>query len=385
MPEPPRLPRLLPEGLQGAPGRRRAVLLARNALRVRNIRLTGVPVADRAAALNAQLQAWEPWPEAVYLVAWQRPDDALAFAADGAWLSAQLAPDAVPGTAAAELPTLWPEPLLREPCAEGVRLLHTIDGFEGQLWQAGLLRASRWWRAAPNANEWALFLRSLGVDAAPDDGQTPVPQSAAWLARPYLEVKTGATDAAAALGTERWWVATAVGTLLFFSGALAHQALRLNEAKVALEAERVRLTQAGQPVLVARDRALASSSSTNALAQSLTAPLPLDVLDHLSSVLPAKGVVLREFDLAGSTLRLALETVPEVSRSELITRLQSGGWLTQVAETRETQRANGITLEMQLAGASPPLRMSADAGLKRASNELPAAPPTLPQPVPARP
>jgi Tfp pilus assembly protein PilN len=320
----------------------------------------------------------------LFLIAWQRPDEALAFALDGAWAAEQLSLRALStGDADAALPPLWPESLMRQPSDDGARLLRTIDGFEGQFWASGLLRASRWWHTSPDAQEWAYFLRSAGVALA-GNTSLPAPQQAAWLNRPYLTVRTGATVSAAAIRAQRWWLAAALGPMLFVTGAFAHQAWRVNEAATVLSEERDRLSQTTGPVLASRDRALALATDSSALAAAMTGPMPLEVLQHLSAVLPSKGVALREFDLSGSTLRVALEAASDISRSELITRLQSGGWLTQVSESRSGQRGSNVVLEMQLAGPTPS-RVAADTGLTRTSDALPAPPDKLAPPVAARP
>lgn len=356
-------------------------MLARSALRCRNLRLSGVAAADRGDAVRAQLQAWEPWPECVYLVAWQQNDQALAFAVDGRWLSGLLKDlDGI-----ATLPVvLWPETLMRVPLADGTRLLRCLDGYEGQSWHGGVLLASRWWKTAPDGLEWTTFLRSLGA-AIGSETTAPAVQHVEWLSHPSVPVSNAADDGAPARRRERWMAGASVGILLFFTGAIGHQAWRIGEHEASLQAERDRLEQSSKPVLAARDLALQASNQVQSLARALSSPLPLEVLDHLSSVLPAKGALLREFELTGSGLRVALETQPDLSRSELITRLQSGGWFTQVAEAREPQRANGVVLEMQLAGLAAPSRAAAEAGLKRASDEAAPRPAALPEPSPARP
>jgi len=51
-----------------------------------------------------------------------------------------------------------PESLARQPLEHGVRLVNTLTGLEGQLWQDGDLLASRWWADQPSQTQWERFL-----------------------------------------------------------------------------------------------------------------------------------------------------------------------------------------------------------------------------------
>ena len=59
-----------------------------------------------------------------------------------------------------------PETLARTPldARNGVALVHMQPGVEGQVWEAGALVASRWWRQLPNQTDWQLFMRGAKRD-----------------------------------------------------------------------------------------------------------------------------------------------------------------------------------------------------------------------------
>ena len=59
-----------------------------------------------------------------------------------------------------------PETLARTPLGErnGVALVHMQPGVEGQVWEAGALVASRWWRQLPTRTDWQLFMRGAKRD-----------------------------------------------------------------------------------------------------------------------------------------------------------------------------------------------------------------------------
>jgi Tfp pilus assembly protein PilN len=108
--------------------------------------------------------------------------------------------------------------------------------------------------------------------------------------------------------------------------------------------------------------------------------LPLEVLQHLSEVLPRRGVTLKELELSGQKLRLALELTPEVQRSALVKELQAGGWFNKVSEARDGASRGWILFETELAGQPAP------AARVRPPTAAAAAPPvTAASPVSALP
>lgn len=46
------------------------------------------------------------------------------------------------------------------PVGIGYKLVTSIDGYEGQFWQDGSLKASRWWTTRPSTSEWSIFISS---------------------------------------------------------------------------------------------------------------------------------------------------------------------------------------------------------------------------------
>src|SRR5690606_15132947 len=73
-----------------------------------------------------------------------------------------------------------PESLLRPPVqGDGLRLLRLVDGYEGQYWLDGGLRASQWWPRPPDDAGWRRFARSCGL--APSlVPPVPEPEAAPW-------------------------------------------------------------------------------------------------------------------------------------------------------------------------------------------------------------
>ena len=64
------------------------------------------------------------------------------------------------GTSPSHSGRYLPEAIAQIPHDDGVRLVQGLSGFDGQIWQAGNLIASRWWARQPAENDWAVFIRA---------------------------------------------------------------------------------------------------------------------------------------------------------------------------------------------------------------------------------
>ncbi len=336
-------------------------MISRGVIRHRAFDLSELPEADRLGALRAQLAAWEPLPDAQYLISWQGAV-AQAFAIEKHRLD----------EVAVKSPAWLPETLAREAYSQGVRMVQALDGFEGQAWKAGVLRVTRWWATRPSAQEWSLFLRQAGW--AGSASTAPELESPNWQKPGRLPVSADQLGQVGQ-GNERVLVGVLALVLIGF-GAMSARALwdsfeARRQAQLALAELKVGVA----PVLAARDKALASADQSAALISLLQAPRPLEVLEELLRLLPSTGLI-READIQGMEVRVVLDLPADVSRSKVIAGLEAGGWFTQVSEARDGQPRAGLDLQMKLSSVSPPQRSSADAGLQRLSGE--GAPPTPP-------
>jgi len=124
--------------------------------------------------------------------------------------------------------------------------------------------------------------------------------------------------------------------------------VRLHKQSQSLASEIERVSSVGKPIVAARDRALSRLSEIEVLNRGMQSVQPIELLRHLSEVLPGKGVTLREVELTGAAVRLALELSPEVQRSGIVRDLQAGGWITEVTELRDASNRGLATFEMKL-------------------------------------
>ena len=308
-----------------------------------------MPNAQRRAVLRNLLLAWAPFDDGGYCVV-SRGDTAFAWAWDRSRAAAALAEANSTTTV-----VLVPEALVNSPAAAGsVRLVQALEGVDGQVWREGALQASHWWRVPPEAAEWTRWLRTTAGDEPQDrDPLVPAVQPLAWQ-QPWAE-GVGIDDLLGSVSRlERVALGAAVVGLVALSSAQLRQGWAAYAERRDLAAERDRLAAQATPVVLARDRALVLAADASLLSTQLSAPTPLEVMQHLAERLPAAGVVLKELELNGTRLRISLDVAPTLARTTLVRDLQAGGWFAQVNEVRDVSGRGWIGLEMQVQGLRPP-------------------------------
>lgn len=344
-------PRALRSGLQmpERPRRGQCLLLSRALYRVKRFDLGDVPAAERRAVLRNLLLAWNPFDSSDYRVV-QLAGQALAFAWDAQQLSDWLSNCPQPTVAASW--SILPEGLFRHPLqGQGLRLLPCLEGHEMQQWRDGMMQASRWWPQPPDASEQVAFLRALPsaeVESGPNPSEVP------WLDRPWAEALSLEALASNWSRLEQLTVGASLVGLAALSGAQITELVGAYQARDAVSAELDRAKLAAGPVLSARDRALDQARELDGLSRQLSGVQPIEVMLHLSKLLPQRGALLKELELNGNKLRLGLELAADVQRSAVVKDLQAGGWFTAVTEVRESAGRNWVSFEMTLSGLLPP-------------------------------
>lgn len=336
--------------LKGRPGLGALrVVVARSLLRIRYQPLPAALSAnDRWGALRAQALAWQPFErtEVRYvlgtqgglLLAWDASLTASLVAQQG------LSPDKIE----------WiPEPMLQPAAPEAcLRLVAGLDGFEGQHWEEGFLRASRWWAELPGERDWLDFARATaaqvhGADERLEPQELPL-QPATWAS-----FRGPHQRASQSLRAERWIVGGVGLVLVAASMPVLREYLALRQADQEVVAKLAELQEATRPVTKLREVAMAERLAAETLIAETAAVQPLDVLRYLSEFLPKEGVLLKEMDLNGRALRLTFELGAGVSRSTLVERMQAGRWFEAVSELPPGSQLNWISYQVTLGAASP--------------------------------
>lgn len=242
--------------------------------------------------MEIRIRQWSPYVETGRYVVWNGEQAQV-------WIWDERARTSAAENAVGKKATVLPETVLRVPLkGSGARLAACIDGFEGQIWQDGVLLAGRWWEKMPVDTEWSRFL--LANDLPPADS---LPLAPPWLSRPWARDAGQTTDG---LRNESFWV-TASFTLIAIA-LVWHLGLlwKWEQGKEALARNVDVLNKKAQPLLAARSQALQDRQTAERLAALTAQPKQVQLLTTVIRALPA-GVDLSEWHYLSETLSVTLQ------------------------------------------------------------------------------
>ena len=313
-----------PDG--GLFGRRERVL-PRSRLLHRRFQLVDIPASRRSAVLELKLAAWRPFSDARYWCGWE---DGSAHV--WAWSAADPGLELLKG----EHPV--PETALQQaPAADGPRLVHCLVGFEGQIWQAGELRHSRWWAEYPSLSAWNTFIRAAGQHP----GSLPQPERLVLGSRPWARSTAASLEWLARNETN---LVTATGALMLF--LLGWQAAALWKSNQELEIwerqhEGIRSSASAQ--LAARESAISHQSESARLLAQTSSPTALTLMHQVLQVIPADAV-LTEWQLGQRQLEFIVESDQTPDAEGMVRAIQEIPFLSDVLVER-VRAASGLRVQ----------------------------------------
>ncbi|MDM8525688.1 hypothetical protein QUF80_20140 [Desulfococcaceae bacterium HSG8] len=258
--------------------------------------LGDIPRAERGNALDTRIRQWSPFTETGRYIVWH--DDTAQV-----WIWDETARRDAAKSADANVPRVFPETILRARAKDDmVRIISCTEGIEAQVWRDHILIGSHWWADELPAKEWKRFLLSHDLDPMiepPDAEKMP------WLNRAWG--KTADDGAFLSLRHERLWVSAVMGILIFFliwQGVSAwrwHQAREVSEERIGL------LTREAEPILEARNQAMAYRQNAERLLSIDALPGQLEIMAAVAEKLPLNQVVLTEWHYNQGRLTFTLQ------------------------------------------------------------------------------
>lgn len=322
---------------------------------MRWFRLQGIPAPERLGALRLQVEAWRPFDRtAARLVV--HGEQGLAVT----WDEAALHRDALAAGLPPERCQLLYETFMQAAGADGLRLLRGVEGYEAQQWQGGQLIASRWWPEALSETDWQEFVRACGASRDGVAVSMPEPQTPLAAVTPWARHFPLHPSADAEREPEQRLVLLGGLGLLLGVGVMAHQWWDAHSQERRLTQQVADLKAKAGPVVAARDATMAQLAEVEKLAGWFAVPQPVDVLGYLNDTLARLSVQVKELELEGEKLRLALQLGPNTGRANVVKELQAGGWFTDVTEVRADNGRNLLVMDMRIRGALPPVLAAAE-------------------------
>ncbi len=243
--------------------------------------------AKRRSALELQIRRWLPFKNSRYAVQWVG-NRASVFAWDSERVRAAIEGESLDPIRA----KIVPEPFMRTAGQNGIRLVAVSDGYEAQIWDEGLLAASRWWPAMPTLTDWAMMLRLARATGAGQAVKLPAPVEAPILSESWALRRDVFEDTLSLLEVPRYRIAAAiaVGALPLFLGT---QWVTTATANATLTNARARVLQASDGVRRERQAALANLDEIDDLLALEPYPSQFAVMTRAAQLIqPVQGKVV---------------------------------------------------------------------------------------------
>lgn len=316
-------------------------MLARPLYRFKWFDLGAIPRAKRKQALDLEIVRWAPYAESGHVVAWL-DEGALVWC----WDAARLRPALAEFRLNPKRVRVIPESLLSLPHADGIRLVHCMEGYEGQIWSAGLLKHSRWWPQPPAASDWLMFQRSAGVQPEAQIQQVPPAAPSQLQRRPWIK---SSGNGGAGLGWPAEKLIVGLCTVLLALPTLWYGLglYKLHQAEKARVAQLADLQREARPILQARSQALEGWARIRELQGLNPYPDPLFLMAKIAEVLPKNDAALREWQFSDGKLKIIIAAPSPLSSSFLVNALQLAGPFDKVKATAGSD-AKIVTLEMEV-------------------------------------
>ena len=319
-----------------------------------------VPAARRRDYVAVAVRRAAPFADADWYAAW-RGETAQVWL----WSRSAVRGARVEGVAASRIRML-PESVLRGAVqAQGAQLLADREGCEGRLWRDGVLVASVWWPAVPEATVWAGFCRGAGLAVT----AVPALQPAQALAeRAWTQAsRAGGLETLRLYRRELVLGAVAVWMLAlgFELGALVRTRWALHGVERALASERAAISD----ILAARGEAEQARVAIERLQALQAVPSQLALLQAVSARIPGAGWRLLEWHMTDPQHLEMTLSMPQADPPGLVRSLEGSDFLravrAEIGPAAPDQLVVRATVQVPAAGiaepgfAGPPARPAA--------------------------
>lgn len=259
--------------------------------------LTDIPTNRRDNVLKLKIRQWSPLAEYGHYSVWTASGNAQVWLWDSQLQRERFAEIGIKSA------TVIPETLLYpRPVADTVQLLQCQTGFEGQIWQAGVLTGSRWWAAVPNLNEWSQFLRAHSLAARLE---VPTPVTMPLSEKPWGRPRTRLDK----FDGQQESLVVLLG-LAVFTVILTWQVVSLwqwHHATVTVQAQADELNAGISDILTARNQAIADKHVVEQLFALNPFPSQLELFTVVAENLPKDQAKLVDWLYQPGELQFTLE------------------------------------------------------------------------------
>ena len=246
--------------------------------------------------------------------------------------------------AASDTKRSLPESLAREGLSSGARLVSSLSGCEGQIWDAGSLVASRWWKTKPTTEQWRDFCRtsevaspyiSMSLTAAE---QIPFRSDLPFISfdRARLEEIFKPLNLAFAVGI------LFASAMFYLTGQYGRQKINLKQTEAKIEAAE---GTAGK-ILSQRRRALSNLKYVQKKQNIGIDNLLLVALDDIGNAFRDTDYVIARATLSSNELNLILQGDDDVSIPQMVAKLEAMPSLSKVTISLNNNKALRVNSQL---------------------------------------
>lgn len=318
---------------------RREWIISRSLCHYQLISLEDVPLARRENVLQLKIRQWSPFKEYGSYPVWYSHGQVQVWIWDKQFQNEQIKQLNLKKVVAI------PETLLRSrPSVDIIRLVNCLEGVEAQIWQRGLLIASRWWAQIPTIAEWTQFQRTHSLPI-----QTEIPQviDLPLLPRAWGRPRTNVVRLGAA--QEATVISVIIGLLIVIFTWQGVNLWQWYQVTQQIQRQIEQSTEQIEPILQARTQALNYKQQAEEILQLNAYPSQLEILHRVLENLPHdENTKLLEWLYQWGELRITVET-NKLDPTFYVKTFQALDLFTDVnAEIGSGRNANQILISMQL-------------------------------------
>ncbi len=215
-----------------------------------------------------------------------------------------------------------PETALKPNVDEGVRLVETLDGVEGQSWSDGSLAASRLWPAPPDERAWVMFQRGASVPPDRITAVPPEPMQLEWLDRPWTRSRASSQLDLARVNVPM--VAATIGAALLVAYSyLGAEWIRVERDIGVVRAQAASRSQELEPEMQARAKALKTVAEIETLRKLDPYPTQLWVMSNISDIMPQNDTHFTEWNFDRGKLQIGVAAGHRLDAIYFVRALQS--------------------------------------------------------------
>lgn len=212
-----------------------------------------------------------------------------------------------------------PESLLFPALSEGTRLIQTLIGYEGQIWNNGALIASRWWGEIPSDKSWYEFTYNTQTETGVvTDAEMPPASKVPYSAKiPPWEMSLKSVLSPQKLTA--FICLACLGVLSFEGTRYVHN--KVLERKISGEISKK--SETASQALRTRRRALSNIQFVEKHKQLGRQGSLLVALSGLGEVLSGRSLIVKNLSYDSGEIEIILQSGTENSIPEMVNRLES--------------------------------------------------------------